>query len=134
MDCGVDCDISNYYIVHNHAGELEKLIRKQEYLVKTYITKISESMGFAACRNEGHYPPPQFSFGGPTMVLAPHPQFWEVYNNSNLVNNVVFKKLTTKLASMKYHIYYGNYVWYHLLNFLTQLLDFLLYIITVYSQ
>ena len=36
------------------------------------------------------------------MVLAP--QILEVYNNSNLVNNEVFKKLTTKLASMKYHI------------------------------
>ena len=34
------------------------------------------------------------------MLLAP-PPFWEVYNNSNLVNNVVFKKLTTKLAGMK---------------------------------
>ena len=36
------------------------------------------------------------------MVLAP--QILDVYNNSNLVNNEVFKKLTTKLASMKYHI------------------------------
>ena len=48
--------------------------------------------------------PPPFSLGGggPTMVLAP--QILEVYNNSNLVNNEVFKKLTKKLASMKYHI------------------------------
>ena len=67
------------------------------------------------------------------MILAP--QKWEkeareVYNNSNLVNNELFKKLTTKLASMKY---YGN-LWYHLLNLLTQLLDFLLYMITEYTQ
>ena len=47
--------------------------------------------------------PPKFLFGGPTMVLAP-PPILEVYNNSNLVNNEVFKKLTTKLACMKYHI------------------------------
>ena len=86
-------------------------------------------MGSAACRNEGHCPPPPFSLGRLTMILAP--QISEVYNNSNLVNNKVFKKLTTKFASMKY---YGNLVWYHLLNLLTQLLDFLLYMIKVYSQ
>ena len=48
--------------------------------------------------------PPKFSFGGANNGLAPPPQILEVYNNSNLVNNEVFKKLTTKLASMKYHI------------------------------
>ena len=74
-------------------------------------------------------PPPNFRLGGPTMILAP--QIWEVYNNSNLVNNEVFKNLTTKLASTKY---YGILVWYHLLNLLTQLLDFLLYMIIEYSQ
>ena len=36
------------------------------------------------------------------MLLPPPPNFWEVYNNSNLVNNEVFKKLATKFASMKY--------------------------------
>ena len=61
-------------------------------------------MGSAACRNEGHWPLQIFVWG-PTMLLAP--KFCEVYNNINLVNNEVFKKLTTKLASMKY---YGNLV------------------------
>ena len=58
-------------------------------------------MGSAACRNEGHWPP-KFSLGG-TMLLAPPPNFEKfiLYNNSNLVNNEVFKKLQTKLASMK---------------------------------
>ena len=65
-------------------------------------------MGSAACWNEGHWPP-KFSLGGGEQCFwPPPPQFWEVYNNSNLVNNEVFKKLTTKLASMKY---YGNFVW-----------------------
>ena len=61
-------------------------------------------MGSAACRNEGHCPPPQFSFGGANNGFGPPPQILEVYNNSNLVNNEVFKKLTIKLASIKYHI------------------------------
>ena len=66
-------------------------------------------MGSAACRNEGHWPPQIFvGGGGPTMVLAP-PQILEVYNNSNLVNNEVYKKLTTKLASIKL-LSYGNLV------------------------
>ena len=62
-------------------------------------------MGSAACRNEGHCPPPQiFVWGGGQQWFWPPPQILEVYNNSNLENNEVFKKLTTKLASMKYHI------------------------------
>ena len=60
------------------------------------------TMGSAACRNEGHWPPQIFVWGGQQWFWPP--QILEVYNNSNLVNNQVFKKLTTKLASMKYHI------------------------------
>ena len=60
-------------------------------------------MGSAACRNEGHWPP-KFSLGGGNNGFGPPPPILEVYNNSNLVNNEVFKKLTTKLASMKYQI------------------------------
>ena len=48
--------------------------------------------------------PPIFVWRGQQCFWPP--KFWEVYNkiynNSNLVNNEVFKKLTTKLASMKY--------------------------------
>ena len=77
---------------------------------------------------EGHWPPQIFGWG--QQWFWP-PKIWEVYNNSNLVNNEVYNKLTTKLASMKY---YENLVWYHFLNLLTQLLDFLLYMITEYSQ
>ena len=47
--------------------------------------------------------PPKFSFGGANNGFGP-PQILEDYNNSNLVNNEVFKKLTTKLASKKYQI------------------------------
>ena len=83
-------------------------------------------MGSAACRNEGHWPP-KFSLGGQQWFWPQ--KIWEVSYN-NLVNNEIFKKLTKQLASMKY---YGNFVWYHLLNLLTQLLDFLLYMITEYS-
>ena len=68
---------------------------------------ILQFMGFAACRNEGYCPPPNFRLGGQQWFWPP--KIWEVYNNSNLVNKEVFKKLTTKLASMKY---YGNIVWY----------------------
>ena len=50
-------------------------------------------------------PPLQFSVGEPTMTLA-HQNLTSLYNN-NIVNNEVSKKLTTKLASMKY---YGNLV------------------------
>ena len=85
-------------------------------------------MGSAACRNEGHWPP-NFRLGA-NNDFGPQ-NIWEVKKYSNLVNNEVFKKLTTKLASMKYC---GNLVWYHLLNLLTQLLNFLLYMITEYSQ
>ena len=59
-------------------------------------------MGSAACRNEGHWPPQIFVWGGQQWFWPP--QILEVYNNRNLVNNEVFKKLSTKLASMKYHI------------------------------
>ena len=62
-------------------------------------------MGSAACKNEGH-PPPQFSGGGgPTMILALQKFEFIIIVRSNLVNNEVFKKLTTKLASMKYKPY-----------------------------
>ena len=61
-------------------------------------------MGSDAYRNKEHCPP--FSFWKPTMILAPPPNF-EKFIISNLVNNEVFKKLTTKLASTKY---YGNLV------------------------
>ena len=70
--------------------------------------------------------PPNFCVGANNDF---GPKFWEVYNNRNLVINEVFKKLTTKLASMKY---YGNLVWYHLLNLLTKLLDSLLYYVYDY--
>ena len=53
-------------------------------------------MGSAAVETRVTAPPPIF-VGGPTMILLP--PIWEVYNNSNLVNNEVFKKLTTKLIS-----------------------------------
>ena len=59
-------------------------------------------MGSAACRNEGYWPPQIFVWGG-QQWFWPF-QILEVYNKSNLVNNEVFKKLTIKLASMKYHI------------------------------
>ena len=108
---------------HDQNSETTRVCTREPHL------RVLSVMGSAPCRNEGHWPP-KFSFGRPTMILAV-PKIWEVYNNSNLVNNEVFKKLTTKLASMKY---YGNLVWYHLLNLLTQLLDFLLYMITEYSQ
>ena len=64
------------------------------------------SMGSAACRNEGHWPP-NFRLGA-NNAFGPPPKFWEVFNNSNLVNNEVFKKLKTKVATMKY---YWNLVW-----------------------
>ena len=60
-------------------------------------------MGSAACRNEGHWPPQIFVWGA-NNGFGPPPQILEVYNNSNLVNNEVYKKLTTKLASIKYYI------------------------------
>ena len=47
--------------------------------------------------------PPNFRLGGQQWFWPPHP-ILEVCNNSNLENNEVCKKLTTKLASMKYHI------------------------------
>ena len=72
------------------------------YCWGTRIPQFLRAWGPLPVETRGTAPPPKFSFGGPTMV--PPPQILEVYNNSNLVNNEVFKKLTTKLASMKYHI------------------------------
>ena len=67
-------------------------------------------MGSAACRNEGHCPPPNFRLGT-NNGFGPPPQILEVYNNSNLVNNVVFKNLTTKLESMNLlHVLYVQVV------------------------
>ena len=45
--------------------------------------------------------PPNFRLGANNDFG--HQKFEKFYNNCNLVNNVVFKKLTTKLASMKYY-------------------------------
>ena len=65
---------------------------------------IGVTWGPLPVETRGTAPPPQFSFGGGQKWFWPPPPILEVYNNSNLVNNEVFKKLTTKLASMKYHI------------------------------
>ena len=68
------------------------------------IPQSTKAWGPLPVETRGTGPPKIFvGGGGPTMVLAP-PPILEVYNNSNLVNNEVFKKLTTKLVSMKYHI------------------------------
>ena len=62
------------------------------------VAKYVGCMGSAVCRNEGHWLP-KFSVGANNDFGLP--KIWEVYNNSNLVNNEVFKKLTTKLTSIR---------------------------------
>ena len=87
-------------------GELQVKNCNKSRFMHVIILIILQLMGSAACRNEGHSPPPIFGWGA-NNDLAPSKKCLDVYNNSNLVNNEVFKKLTTKLASMKY---YGNLV------------------------
>ena len=62
-----------------------------------------QTWGPLPVETRGTGPPPKFSFGWANHGFGP-PQILEVYNNSNLVNNEVYKKLTTKLASIKYYI------------------------------
>ena len=67
-----------------------------------YLRMRVVSWGPLPVETRGTAPLPIFVGGGGNNGSPP--PILEVYNNSNLVNNEVFKKLTTKLASLKYHI------------------------------
>ena len=89
----------NFFLLFLNSVNSTEFTRSIEHVCILYST-----WGPLPVETRGTGPPPNFRWGGGGQQWFWPPQILEVYNNSNLVNNEVFKKLTSKLASMIYHI------------------------------